>query len=365
MMRRAFALPGYTIHVAPGALAEAGRIVRQAAPAHRIVVVTDHTVRALHGPGAVAALQDDSGAALVSVLEIPPGEGQKTRERWSALTDEMLALGCGRDTTVVALGGGVIGDLAGFVAATFLRGVPVVQVPTTLLAMVDASVGGKTGVDTAAGKNLVGAFHAPSAVIADPIVLATLERAHLRAGLAEVLKHGVIADAGYLDEIVRVAPAVLGDPASALATLCAIVTRSVEIKAAVVARDAFERGERRTLNFGHTLGHAIEHESGYTLLHGEAVAIGMALESRLAESLGVAAPGTADAVHAALAAAALPSRLPDTLDPARIVAATHADKKSRRGVVEYALPLRVGAMAGADRGWSLPVEDDEVLAMLR
>ena len=365
MNRRAVALPGYTVHVAAGALAEAGRIVRHAAPAHRIVVVTDHTVRALHGAGVVAALERDSGAAAVNVLEIPPGEAQKTRERWTALTDELLALGCGRDTTLVALGGGVVGDLAGFVAATYHRGIPIVQIPTTLLAMVDASVGGKTGVDTTAGKNLVGAFHAPAAVIADPIVLATLDRAHLRAGLAEVLKHGVIADAEYFHETVRDAPAVISDPASALDALAALISRSVEIKASVVARDERERGERRTLNFGHTLGHAIEHESGYTLLHGEAIAIGMALESRLAESLGVAEDGTADAVHAGLAAAGLPSRLPATLDPARVVVATHADKKSRRGVVEYALPLRIGAMAGEERGWSLPVEDEPVLAVLR
>lgn len=365
MITRAVALPGYTVHVAGGALDEAGHIVRHAAPAHRVVVVTDRTVRALHADRVVAALEREAGAASVHVIEIPPGEAQKTRESWVRITDEMLALRCGRDTTIVALGGGVVGDLAGFVAATYLRGVPVVQLPTTLLAMVDASVGGKTGVDTEQGKNLVGAFHPPAAVVADPAVLATLERAHLGAGFAEVLKHGVIADADYFRDAARLAPALLADPAASVDAFAELVARSVEIKAAIVTRDERERGERRVLNFGHTLGHAIEHASGYSLLHGEAVAIGMVLESRLAESIGVAEGGTGDSLRDALIGAGLPVDLPALLDRQRVVDATHADKKSRRGEVEYALPRRIGAMAAEDRGWSIPVTDEAVLAILR
>jgi 3-dehydroquinate synthase len=203
------------------------------------------------------------------VVTLPAGEAHKTRDTWARATDAMLAAGCGRDTTVVALGGGVVGDLAGFVAATYLRGVPVVQVPTTLLAMLDASVGGKTAVDTPAGKNLVGAFHPPAAVLIDPALLATLPAPDLAAGAAEALKHGVIASAAHFDDVAALLPRLArgeADPAA----LARLVGDSVAVKAAVVAEDLTERGRRKTLNFGHTLGHAVEHASGYALRHGEA-----------------------------------------------------------------------------------------------
>ena len=353
-------LPGYDVTVEAGALARLGAIAAAAAPAHRYVVVTDTTVGRLHGATVLAGFPE----GRTHLLEIPPGEGEKTRERWARLTDGMLALGCARDTTVVALGGGVVGDLAGFTAATFMRGVPVVQAPTTLLAMVDASVGGKTAVDVPAGKNLVGAFHPPAAVVADPLVLATLPDADRRAGLAEVLKHGVIADAAYLERTLELLPLLLDPACSGSAGVAEVVRRSVEIKAAVVAADEREGGLRKTLNFGHTLGHAVEQLSGYRLLHGEAVAIGMALESRLAERLGVAAAGTAGRVERAIRAAGLPTRVPVGMTPASIVAATRSDKKRRAGTVEYALPATVGRMAGAERGWGVPVPDDEVERML-
>src|SRR5688500_1065259 len=174
---REIELPGYHIHVAAGVLDEVGSRARDATGAHRFALITDTDVARLHGERVTAQLGDDC-----AVLTIPPGEREKTRERWASLTDSLLQYGYGRDSAIVALGGGVVGDLAGFVAATFMRGIPVVQVPTTLLAMIDASVGGKTGVDTADGKNLVGAFHRPSAVIVDPLVLHTLPAAQLRAG---------------------------------------------------------------------------------------------------------------------------------------------------------------------------------------
>ena len=357
-------LPTYSVTVEAGALARLGEIARGAAAVHRWVVITDETVRGLYSTRVAAAL-----GPRVDVLAIPPGESEKTRARWAALTDSMLAAGCGRDTGVVALGGGVIGDLAGFVAATFMRGLPVVQVPTTLLAMIDASVGGKTGVDTPAGKNLVGAFHDPVAVVADPDVLETLPERELRAGLAEAIKHGVIADAGYLAATLLDFPLLVGPRPSALgprrAPLERLVARSVEIKADVVRRDAREGGARKTLNFGHTIGHAVEALSGWGLRHGEAVAIGMVAESRLAERLGVAEPGTHESVRHAVDAAGLPTAVPRDLSPEAIVAATRGDKKARAGSAEYALPAAIGRMAGCDEGWAVRADEGVVLEVLR
>lgn len=352
-------LPGYTVTIAGGALARAGDIVRAAAPAHRYAVVTDETVGPLYGVAVARAL-----GAGAEVFSMPAGESHKTRETWSAVTDAMLGAGFGRDCAVVAVGGGVVGDLAGFVAATYLRGVPVVQVPTTLLAMVDASVGGKVGVDTAAGKNLVGAFHPPSAVIVDPEALRTLPAAHRRAGLAEVLKHGVLADECHFDEVASQLDVLTSGDEAAEGALAAVIARSVEIKAGVVARDEREAGVRKTLNFGHTIGHAIEHLSGYTLLHGEAVGIGMVAEAALGERLGVTEPGTAARIAQAVRGAGLPVSVPDGMSAPAILAATRSDKKARAGVVEYALPRRIGAMAGEQQGWGVAARDADVVAAL-
>ena len=292
---------------------------------------------------------------------VPAGEAHKTRDSWSRLTDELLYAGCGRDSAVVALGGGVVGDLAGFVAATYMRGIPVVQCPTSLLAMIDASVGGKTGVDTGAGKNLVGAFHAPAAVFADVEMVSTLPLAHRRAGLAEAIKHGVIADEAYFDRIAECIDALLAaDPAS----LVDVVTRSVAIKADVVRLDAREAGRRKTLNFGHTLGHAIEYASGFQLLHGDCVAIGMVLEARVAERLGIAEKGTTERIQQLLRRTGLPVEYSRSLSAQAILAATRLDKKSRAGQLEFALPTRIGAMAGELTGWGTTVPDDLVREVL-
>ncbi|PYP65770.1 MAG: hypothetical protein DMD26_09965 [Gemmatimonadetes bacterium] len=205
--------------------------------------------------------------------------------------------------------------MAGFVAATYMRGLPFIQVPTTLLAMIDASIGGKTGVDTLAGKNLVGAFHQPSAVIADLDVLRTLPPEHLRAGLAEAIKHGVIADAAYFDDVAEAAPSIVSGSRQAAAALERVAVRSIAIKADVVRRDEREGGVRKTLNFGHTIGHAIELRSEYRMLHGEAVAVGMVLESRVAERLGVAEAGTSDRVRQAIERSGLPASRPANQTP--------------------------------------------------
>lgn len=298
------------------------------------------------------------------MLTIPAGESNKTRESWARLTDQMLAKRYGRDSAVIALGGGVVGDLAGFVAATFMRGIPVVQIPTTLVAMVDASIGGKTAVDTPAGKNLVGAFHPPAAVLVDAQLLATLSLREMRAGFAEIVKHGVIADDVYLRLVASSAPELLSAGGLMSDRMLSIIVRSVEIKAGIVSRDEREEGLRKTLNFGHTIGHAVELVSGYSLLHGEAVAIGMALESRLAEEIGVAVNGTAATISMALHSAGLPTDLPPDFKSEEVIEAMKADKKGVSGKTRFALPLRIGAMAGQETGWTVSVTDDQLREVL-
>ena len=348
------ALP-YPVVVAPGALDRIAHYVQAATPGHRVVIITDSEVGPRYAKRVTAAL----ATHRAEVLTIPSGESHKTRGTWASLTDQLLSKGFGRDTTIVALGGGVVGDVAGFVAATYMRGVPVVHVPTTLLAMVDASVGGKTGVDTPAGKNLVGAFHQPVAVVIDPLVLQTLPVEHLRAGFAEVVKHGVVADADYFERVSAFGKHLPLASQQSLPELTAIIERSVEIKAAIVTRDERESGLRKVLNFGHTIGHAIEAATQFETLHGQALAIGLVAEARLAERMGVATSGTASVIERTCRAAGLPTTMP-AIPFETLLGFTHADKKVRAGRVEYALPTRIGEMAGAERGWTVPVDDTVV-----
>ena len=341
-------------------MSQVGTIVREVAPAHRYALITDSSV----GPIYAKTVENQFEKDALDVLTVPAGESNKTRDTWARLTDEMLLRRYGRDTVVIALGGGVIGDLAGFVAATFMRGIPIVQIPTTLVAMVDASIGGKTAVDTPAGKNLVGIFHPPTAVLVDPQLLATLPLREMRAGLAEIVKHGVIADEPYLREVASSASKMLSAEGRASDSTLALIVRSIEIKAGIVSRDEREEGLRKTLNFGHTIGHAVELVSGFSLLHGEAVAIGMALEGRLAERIGVAKAGTAAAITAALHSAGLPTDLPRAYDRDAVVAAMESDKKGRAGKTRFALPLRIGAMAGEKTGWTISVTDKQLREVL-
>jgi 3-dehydroquinate synthase len=345
----------YDILIAPSLLDTAGAIIQNAAPAHRYAIVTDTNVGPLYAARLAAQFPKNS----VLTLTVPAGEAYKTRDTWSTLTDQLLANNFGRDSTVIALGGGVVGDLAGFVAATFMRGVSFVQVPTTLLAMIDASIGGKTGVDTPAGKNLVGAFHQPQAVLIDPTVLETLDLAHLRTGLAEAVKHGVIADETYFqflqnanDRLLRPDPTDR-DPEFTFR----LIERSVQIKADVVGRDEHEHGVRKILNFGHTVGHAIELLSGFALAHGDAVAIGMALETAAAERAGIADAGTAERIVDTLTRIGLPHIRPTGPTANQIIDVMRGDKKSRAGSIEYALPTRIGVMAGADTKYGVRLDD--------
>jgi 3-dehydroquinate synthase len=355
-----FTLHGSRIVIGDGLLDRCGTELRQALPGHRLAIISDDTVASLYAERVAAAC----APAPVTTFRIPAGEASKTRKSWSRLTDEMLDAGFGRDSAVLALGGGVVGDLAGFVAATFMRGVPFVQIPTSLLAMIDAAIGGKTGVDTRAGKNLVGAFHHPSRVIVDPRALATLPLAHIRNGLAEAIKHAVIASRAEFEWIAANLAALLRDGGPAPEIADRLVRKHIEIKSSIVARDEREGGVRKTLNFGHTIGHAVESLSGYALMHGECVAIGMVAEARIAAVVGVADASLAGTVAALLRAAGLPTELPSSMTPAGVLEATRTDKKARGGSVEYALPAKLGEMAGAERGYALHVSDAIVIQAL-
>ena len=345
------ALGRYPVYVELGGLGRLEPLVREHLPGARVAMIADAAVHALLQAGRFGR-----GAWEGTALTFPPGEPSKTREQWTRLTDALLAQGFGRDSGIVALGGGVAGDLAGFVAATYMRGVPCVQVPTSLLAMLDASVGGKTGVDTPEGKNLIGAFHPPAAVLADPRVLVTLPERDYRGGMAEAVKHGLIADAGYFAWMEREAEALLRRDEAALTRL---VRRSVEIKAEVVSGDEREAGRRAILNAGHTVAHALEHATAFGLPHGEAVALGLVAECALAERLGVAPAGLGKRVARLLERLGLPVRLAASIDPERVVRAMGSDKKRRGAKVRFALPRELGAMDEGE-GWTREAPDGAI-----
>ncbi len=346
--------------VKPGSLGGIGEFVRRVAPAFRYAIITDSRVGPLYG-SIVAELV---GVEPEDVLAIPAGESSKTRGSWGWLTDEMLSRNFGRDSAIIAVGGGVVGDLAGFVAATYMRGIPIVHIPTTLLAMIDSAIGGKAGVDTPSGKNMVGAFHQPNGVLVDTQVLSTLPLSELRTGFAEALKHGVIADKGYFESVVSSIPAIVYSASEASDAVSDLVVGSIEIKSRIVARDVHEGGLRKVLNFGHTAGHAAEILSGFTISHGEAVAMGMVIEARIAELAGVAKKGFAETIRLAVSGAGLPVVLPAGMDADRMLDVMRTDKKVRGGTIQYSLPSAIGKMAGADSGWTVSVADEIVREVL-
>jgi 3-dehydroquinate synthase len=350
---------GYDIHIGPGLLAEAGRLMRPALKSPRVVVVADAVVAKLHLPALARAL--DGAGIRHETIELPPGEGSKDFAHLERLLDDLMEMKLERSTALVALGGGVIGDLVGFAAAVALRGVDFVQVPTTLLAQVDSSVGGKTAINTRHGKNLVGAFHQPRLVLADCGVLKTLPRREMLAGYAEVAKYGVVADAAFFAWLEKHgAEVVAGEPKA----LVHAVTRSCELKARVVAEDEREAGLREILNFGHTFGHALEAETGFgdALLHGEAVGFGMALAARLSVARGLCPGADAERVTAHLKGIGLPTsfaRLPQYKWSAeKLIGHMARDKKVRDGRIAFVLMRGVGA---AFTVRDVPAEDVRVM----
>lgn len=298
-----------------------------------ITLVTDQNVAAHYLERAERSLQ--AAGYLTRTIVIPPGEASKTMATISYLWQEFLATGLERMSTVVALGGGVVGDLAGFAAATYMRGIPWVNVPTTLVAMADSSLGGKTGADLPQGKNLVGAFHAPHMVLADPSTLNSLPPVELRSGMGEVIKSGIIGD-----------PELFEMCANGWETIednwDAVIRKAMAVKIRVIEADPYEGGLRAVLNLGHTIGHAVEKLSNYQLRHGEAVAIGMVAEARLAEHIGLAQPGLAAQVENACTLLGLPVEVPPSISQDMILSAMRVDKKRSNAKVKYALPVRIG-----------------------
>lgn len=328
--------------------------------APRWAVITDSNVGPLYGEPVAEALRRLGAPA--DCVSFPAGEQAKTRETVGALQDRLIELGHGRDALLLAVGGGVVGDVGGFVAATLFRGIGYVQVPTTLLAMVDSSVGGKTGVDTPAGKNLVGAFLQPQRVVVDLGALQTLPREELAAGLAEVIKYGVILDAAFFESLeAELLDRVLDGDREAQA---AVVARSCDLKASVVAADEMEAGYRQILNFGHTVAHAIEAVQGFGTRHGEAVAIGMVSEARLARDVLGAPPALADRIARLCERAGLPTAVPADCDAEALVGAAFHDKKVRGGIIRCALPATLGVMGNHKGELGIPVEPEQFAAAL-
>ncbi len=327
----------YAVHIEPNALDRLGGVIREVAPASSAALFADPAVRGTLLPRARASLE----SAGYEVIEhaLPGGEASKTLDGVRALYEVLLSRRLERRSPIVALGGGVTGDMVGFAAATYLRGVPFVQCPTTLLAMVDSSVGGKVGVNVPQGKNLIGAFHQPAVVVADTLALRTLPARELACGLAECIKHAVIRDPSLFAWTRASLRALLALDADALTEL---VARNVAIKAAVVSEDERETGVRAHLNFGHTFAHAIEAVVGYgEILHGEAVALGMLAATTLAASAGLCAPELRGEIEAVVASAGLPvrARLPDD---ARLLEAMALDKKVAGARIRFVLPTRLG-----------------------
>ncbi len=350
----ALASKSYPIYIGSGLLAQTGNYLKKFRFAGRLVVITDSTVSRLYGSLLKEALEADGFG--VSTIEVPPGEAQKSLENAGRLYQELTAVRAERTTPVLALGGGVIGDLAGFVAATYQRGVPLVQLPTTLLAQVDSSVGGKVAVDHGQLKNMIGTFYQPEMVIADISTLNSLPDEELKNGLAEVIKSAAIKDGGFFsfleESMVRIKSLDEG-------LLEEIVFQSVKIKAEVVAEDELDMGLRHILNYGHTIGHAVESASDFKIKHGNAVAIGMVAAARISNKMGLLDKNKVNRLIKVIALAGLPTEMPD-FNKEDIMQAVQHDKKVREGKVRFVLLRSIGEAVVVDD--ASPSLIEEVLA---
>jgi 3-dehydroquinate synthase len=332
----------YDIAIGPGLLAKAGGLLKTVVGGRGLVIVSDDTVAALYLAKLRTAIES-AGLGTPAEIVVAPGEGSKSLETFGRTAERILALGIDRKTVIVALGGGVVGDLAGFLAATLMRGIDFVQMPTTLLAQVDSSVGGKTGIDSAHGKNLIGAFHQPLLVVADTEVLTTLPPRELKAGYAEIVKYGLLGDAAFFAWLEDHGAAVLsGDPAA----LTAAIATSCEAKARIVESDERESGQRALLNLGHTFAHALEVETGFgdELNHGEAVSIGMVLAFDLSVRLGYCSPNDLMRARGHLLRHGLPVSPPksNAFSPSTLVHRMRGDKKAEGGSLTFILARAIG-----------------------
>ena len=329
----------YDVIVQPGGFDSLGGFLRERKLGNPVAVIADETVANLYADAAVKSIE--GMGYEVYAISFPAGEKSKNMDTVMKLWQEMLKIGLDRKSTVVALGGGVTGDLAGFAASTFMRGMNWVGVPTTLLAMVDSSLGGKTGFDLPEGKNLIGSFHSPKMVLADPHLLKTLPETELISGMAEVVKHGIISDPELFYLCSRGLDWIKEN-------LKEVIKRAMAVKIKIIEEDPYEKGLRASLNLGHTVGHAVELVSHFQLHHGFAVAIGMVAEAKLAERLAVADKGLSDAVAEALSALGLPIQIPKELSRDELVRTMRLDKKKSNGVVRFALPAEIGRVELVD-----------------
>jgi 3-dehydroquinate synthase len=338
----------YAVEIRPGLFASLPELLMRDARGGRIFIITDTTVARLYATRIHRLLRKHDRDCLL--LVVPPGEHSKSERTAYRLQSKLLRGGIRRDSLVVAIGGGVVGDLAGYVAATILRGVRFVQVPTTLLAQVDSSVGGKVGIDHPAGKNLIGAFYQPDSVYCDPLVLRTLPHREFRNGLAEVIKIAAALDPDFFT-------AIEGNAATLSRTntrfLTELIATSVGLKAAIVESDEREAGLRATLNLGHTIAHALEASAGYALRHGEAVAIGLAAEARIAREMNLLDGNDCDRLVATVRKARLPTELPKNLHKRKFIGALALDKKGDAGGPKFVLLRSIGKCA---LGVSVPAE---------
>jgi len=346
---------GYKVIIGHGVL---GKLVDALNPgASSVCIVADERVYSIHGQKLISCLPE---TMRVEKITFPPGEAGKTRQTKEFIEDTMLGAGLDRDTNVLSFGGGVTSDLAGFVAGTYMRGIQWTSVPTSLLAAVDASLGGKTGVDTKYGKNLVGMIHQPRAVLIDVDLLSTLPAGEVENGLAEMVKHAVLADRSYLSSLVRAGPMFTSDPVHSVD----LIAESVKIKAIFAAHDIHDHGTRRILNFGHTIGHALELATGYGISHGRAVSIGMCAELWAAVISGLFESADLEYVCQALLNLGLPVSLPKGVSPEEILQAMTMDKKRANGRIFISLPRGMGKPYANMERPVVVVQEDTVLSAL-
>jgi 3-dehydroquinate synthase len=333
---------GYNIYIGTGLLEQAGLLLKENGLHDKAVIITDQRVYSIHGSLLLQALERDQ--FQVTVLRIEPGENQKSLETAGRLYEALTDANAERSTPIIALGGGVIGDLAGFVAATYMRGVPLVQIPTTVLAQADSSLGGKTAVNHKNIKNMIGTFYPPSLTIADINTLKTLSERELNAGLAEVIKYGIILDKRFFEYLELNIGNIQKQDNNVLET---IIVKAASYKADIVAQDPYDRGIRNILNFGHTIGHAVETASHLSIWHGEAVAIGMVAEARIAQEVGLLSGNAIERIINLLKSAGLPTALP-TFSGGKLLDIMRHDKKVADGKIRFILPTEIGAVKMTD-----------------
>jgi len=350
----------YPVAVEAGLSARIPALIARRYPASRYVIICDRFTAKLVGKRLAVGLRNKGMKTLL--LSIPGGEHSKTRAAKERLEDAMLKAGCDRQSLVVAVGGGVVGDLAGFVAATYMRGVRYIHVPTTMLAMVDSAIGGKTGVDTREGKNLIGAFFQPAAVLADPVLLRALPQRQLMSGLIEAAKMFMTSDRSAFAYLKKNASSALSRNPKVLTH---IIKRAAGIKAGVVSADEKEAGKRMVLNFGHTIGHALEKLSDYRIIHGEAVALGILVEGRIAMNQGVLSRHDYEAIADLLASFRTKPETLSRFSPRAVVRAARGDKKSIGGRARYVILKKIGAVEVKSGAYAHSVPEKDVIRALK